>query len=94
MLIYKYRHPKAHRFLSENGFLPPNASSGDLAELNVFLSALISPSLDDQKYILIPILLEILSRFYKHQDAVFTLNEYISEVFPDLNENSHESLLG
>ena len=94
MLILQYKYPKSYKFLSDNGLLPSRGTSGALPDLNVILSALASTSSDDQKFILIPILLEVLSQFYKHQDAVYSLNEYISELFPDLNEASHESLLG
>ena len=94
MLIYQHRHPKSFKFLSDSGFIPPNRSFGSLPDLSVLLSALASPSADDQKFILIPIILEILSQFYTHQDAVFSLNEYISESFSEYDEVSHQALLG
>ena len=68
-------------------------SVGRLPNLNALLSSIISPSSDDQKYILIPLILEVLAAHYKHQDAVFTLNEYIAELNPEYTEATHESLL-
>ena len=93
MQIFRHNHPKTFKFLTENLLLPPNASFGPFPDLSGLLSVIVSPSSDDQKYILIPTILEILSTFYKHQDAVYTLNEYISEQFPEYDEQSHEALL-
>ena len=94
MQLYRYRHPKSLKFLLDNGLLPSNSTFGSLPDLGGLLSGIASPSSDDQKYILTPIILEILSHFYKHQDAVYTLNEYISESFTDYSEQTHEALLG
>ena len=94
MLLYQYRHPKSFKFLTEIGYIPSSRTVGPLPDLTPILSALASPSSDDQKFILIPLILEVLSHFYLHQDAIFTLNEYISQSFSDYDEVSHQALLG
>ena len=94
MIIFRYRNPRAYEFLSTSGFLSMSENVGPLPDLSLLLSTTITSSSDDQQYILIPILMEVLAAFYVHQDAVFELNEFISERFPVSDEHSYESLLG
>ena len=92
MILYQFRHPKSIEFLASAGFISSDTVA-PLPDLTTFLSRWISPSVDDQNYLLIPIILEILSAFYPAQDAQFTLNEYMSIQFPEKNESSHQRLL-
>ena len=92
MILYQFRHPKSVEFLTSAGFISSDAVA-PLPDLTSFLSRWISPSVDDQNYLLVPIILEILSAFYPAQDAQFTLNEYISIQFPEKNESSHRDLM-
>ena len=74
MRLYKFRHPKIFKFLSENGFISSNESNGSLPDLNVLLSALASPSSDDQKFILIPIILGDRAKSKKSRKFIIKLN--------------------
>ena len=92
MILYQFRHPKSIEFLASAGFISSDTVA-PLPDLTTFLSRWISPSADDQNYLLVPIILEILSAFYPAQDTQFTLNEFISIQFPEKNEVSHQNLL-
>ena len=92
MILYDYRHPKSFLFLKSAGFVS-SGSVAPLPDLESFLNSLVSVSEDDQNYVLIPLLMEVLAAFYPAQDTQFTLNEYISELFPKRDAISRKTLL-
>ena len=92
MLVSKYLHPKAHHFLAVSGFISPSSSSDALVGLDILIHSVFGCTSDDQKYLLIPTILEVLYAFYPHQDVLFTLNEYMHDVYSDYDESTAESL--
>ena len=92
MLVSKYTHPKAHSFLAASGFISPNSPSDKLTGLDILIHSTFSNSSDDQKYLLIPTILEVLYAFYPHQDVLFTLNEYMHDIYSDFDDSTAESL--
>ena len=93
MKVSKYTHPKAHSFLSVSGFIPQSSQSASLPELDVLIHSSFSNSSDDQKYLLIPTILDILAAFYPHSDARFTLNEYLYDICSDFDDSTYDSLI-
>ena len=92
MILYEFRHPKSLSFLKAAGLVGPD-SVAPLPDLEAFLRSTITSSEDDQNYLLIPIIMEILAAFYPAQDTQFTLNEYITSQHPVRNDKSYSELL-
>ena len=92
MILYEFRHPKSFAFLTSAGLVGPD-SVAPLPDLESCLRSALSVSEDDQNFLLIPMLLEILAAFYPAQDTQFTLNEYITTLYPVRNAKSHSELL-
>ena len=93
MRVSKYMHPTAYKFLSTSGFISSSAPSDALPGLDILLHSTFGGSEDEQKYLLIPTILNVLTAFYPHQDVLFTLNEYIQAQCSDFDESTHESLM-
>ena len=90
MLVSKYTHPRTFQFLVSEGFIPddPRCQAHELAAASALLRGLLDKSADCQRYILKPLILEILSVFYVHQDAQFTLNAYLTDLYPEYGSDS------
>lgn len=88
----KYIHPKAHAFLSTSGFVSQSSPSDSLTGLDILIHSIFSNTSDDQKYLLIPTILDVLHSFYPHQDVLFTLNEYMYDIYSEFDDSTAESL--
>ena len=92
MILYEFRHPKSLAFLTSSGLVGSD-NVCPLPDLEAILRSSITSSVDDQNYVLIPMLMEVLAKFYPAQDTQFTLNEYITSQFPERSESSYSALL-
>ena len=82
------------KYLTTKGYAPPSSTgSVQLPPLRPLLEGFISESKDDYLYILKPVLLDLLSEFYPHDDAVVTFNEFISDRYPNSTSESRSCAL-
>ena len=95
MRISPRSYPTSFGYLTSKGFAPPGSTSPvDVPPIAPILDHLISESKDDHLYLLVPIFLDTVRAFYPHDDALVTLNNFITERYPDPNSESRACLLG
>ena len=95
MRISPNLHPVTHAYLTSKGYATPGTTTSvDLPEFGPFLENLFVDSEDNFQYLLKPVLLDLFSVFYPHDDCVVTLNNFISERYPTPNSESRSCSLG
>ena len=94
MRVSPHLHPNAFRFLTTKGYAPPSSTTSvDLPSVQLLLENAISEHKDDYLYVLKPVLLDLLSEFYPHDDVIVTFNEFLSDRYPNSTSESRACAL-